>query len=367
MTRREGSLRPGEGDLGGIRTGGAVADRLGGVPVARFGEEVAGFRDGPVDEAQAVEFDFGGVEAGGIGIFEGDDQLVALHIEADHHVELVVRVGGHADSAALPHGVAVQAPVPAEDPALGVDDVSGAVLDVVFEESVDVHVAEEADALAVFLGGVGQAVPPGQFAHLGFFEFADGEERPADLFLPDHGQEIGLVLVPVHAFQQVLAAIRIRCFAHVVPGGDAVEALGQGVLLENAELHLAVAHDVGVRGDPVLIALDEVVDDLFAVFVDQIDDLVVDPQVCGDRARILDVLLGGAVGQRHFLVHPGADVGAGHVVAPLFQAKSRHGAVHAAGEGHQNFPHRPIKARSPAGVNPPGGSNLERVPLAVQL
>jgi len=261
-----------------------------------------------VGKAEAVEFDFGGVKTGGVGPVKGDDQLVALHVEAGDNVGFIVGIGGHADAAALTCGVAVKAAVLPEDFALAVYDIAGFVLDVVFEEAADIHVAEKANALAVFFSRVGQFVLLGDGANFGLLEFADGEECAGDLFLAKECEEIGLVFIGVTAFEQVAAAVGIIQFADVVTCGDGIEAVVEGVALEDAELHLAVAHDVGVWRDAFLVALDEVVDNLFAVFVDEVDDLVVDPEMGGYLAGILDVLLCRAVGQRHFLVHPGAYV-----------------------------------------------------------
>ena len=84
---------------------------------------------------------------------------------------------------------------------------------------------------------------------------------------------------------------------------------------------------------------------MLAVFIDQIDDLVIDAQVFGNGPGVFDVLLGRAVGQGHFLVHPGPDVGAGHIVALLFKQKGCNGAINAAGKRYENFLHA-FKERS---------------------
>ena len=49
---------------------------------------------------------------------------------------------------------------------LGVDDIAGFILDIVFEKAVDVHVAEEAYALTIFFIGVGQFVTMSEFTDL---------------------------------------------------------------------------------------------------------------------------------------------------------------------------------------------------------
>lgn len=94
-------------DFRGIGTSWRVGDALRCIAVAWLRENVASFGDRVIDEAEAVDIELGAEEARGLGFVEADDELVALHVEADDDEELVVGVGGHADPAALTERVAV--------------------------------------------------------------------------------------------------------------------------------------------------------------------------------------------------------------------------------------------------------------------
>ena len=61
-------------------------------------------------------------------------------------------------------------------------------------------------------------------------------------------------------------------FANVMAGRHSIKALIKCIALKDAELHFAVAHNVRIRGDPLLVAFDQIVDHMFAVFIDQIDN-----------------------------------------------------------------------------------------------
>ncbi len=233
----------------------------------------------------------------------------------------------------------VQAAVCAEDRAVGADDFAGAIVDVLAQEGVDVDLAEEADALAVFFLGVGQAASSGNFADLGFGDVADGEVGALELLLADEGEKVTLVLVLVAAFEEAGGAFGCVFEPAVVTGGHAVKALAQRVVEEDAKLHLAIAHDVGIGRGPATIAGHQVVHHALAVIADEVDDLEVDAEVPGDGFGVGDVLLPGTVGKNvaAFLVHPGAHVSAGDVVSGVFEAQCGHGAIDAAGKRHEEF------------------------------
>ena len=73
--------------------------------------------------------------------------------------------------------------------------------------------------------------------------------------------------------------------------------------------------------------------DLFAVFVDQIDDAVFNLQLGGNRSGVFNILLCGAIGERHLFIHPSSNVGTLDCVALLFEHQGRNGAIHASGQG----------------------------------
>jgi hypothetical protein len=72
---------------------------------------------------------------------------------------------------------------------------------------------------------------------------------------------------------------------------DHVEAVLQRLAQEDAEFHLAVADDVGIRGQAVAVAVDEVLDDRVAVVLDEVDDPEGEPEVRRDGLGVTDVVL----------------------------------------------------------------------------
>jgi hypothetical protein len=83
--------------------------------------------------------------------FDGDDELVALGSLGHHHVSLLVQRAGHADALALAEGVEMQALVLAEHPALQIHDRTRSVGHEGAQKVLHLHLADEADALAVLL------------------------------------------------------------------------------------------------------------------------------------------------------------------------------------------------------------------------
>ena len=91
----------------------------------------------------------------------------------------------------------------AEDASIvGADDGAGGVGHVGAEEVGHLDLADEADALAVFFLGGGEAGAAGEGAKIGFEQIADGETGVAELGLGKKGEEVGLVFVGVGAFEQ---------------------------------------------------------------------------------------------------------------------------------------------------------------------
>src|ERR1039457_3671894 len=128
---------------------------------------------------------------------------------------------------------------------------------------------------------------------------------------------------------------------------------------EHTELDLAVAHDVGIRGEAAPVAVEEVLDDLLAVVPHEVDDLEPDPDLPGDAPGVLDVLHPGAMANRAVLVDPVLHVRPGNV-APLPLEKERGDrTVDAAGHGDEDSFRRlhgiPTTGRYTAPVNPTSG------------
>jgi len=150
----EGSLGFLEEDLGTAVFEGEEFDGGGFVAVAGFGEEFGGKIDGLVYEAEGADDGLLAVN-GGVGFVEGDVEGVVFIVFGDDDVGFVVGVGGYADAFTLPDGVVVKTAMLSDGFAVVVNDCAGVVGDAGTEEVIDVHFAEEADALAVLFVGDG--------------------------------------------------------------------------------------------------------------------------------------------------------------------------------------------------------------------
>ena len=124
----------------------------------------------------------------------------------------------------------------------------------------------------------------------------------------EHCEKIALIFISINALYEIKGSIRVLLFTHIVTSCECIKSLIQGVVLENAEFHFTITHDVRIRSDTIFVAFDQIMNDVFAVFIDQINNFKINAEVLCDRTRIFDVLLGRAVSQRHFLIHPCANV-----------------------------------------------------------
>ena len=342
LAGREAALGLGEAEADGAVRLGAEAGGRGLVAIAHAGEDVLFAADGLVDPGEVPRDGFARVEPRSVRLVEGDVQGVGREILLHDDEVFVVGVGRQADALALADGVAVQAAMLADRLAGGVRDRSGGVGDMPLQEVLHRHLAEEADALAVLAFGVRQLRVGGELAHLGLQQFADREDRLRELFLAEQREEVGLILVRVEAFEEVERPVGVRAATRVMAGRDDVEAVLERLAQEDPELHLAVADDVGVRGEALAVAVDQVLDDRLTVVLDEVDDPEGQAEVLCYRLGVAHVVLPRAFageGQA-FLVHPGAEVGRMHLMPLLLQQKGRHGAIDAAGEGYQDLGHR---------------------------
>ena len=71
------------------------------------------------------------------------------------------------------------------------------------EESGQVHLAHEADALRIFALGGGESLLSGDAPYFGFQQIADREQGVAQLLLRKLAEKIALVLVGVGAGEQL--------------------------------------------------------------------------------------------------------------------------------------------------------------------
>src|SRR5699024_5415768 len=99
---------------------------------------------------------------------------------------------------ALADGEAVGAAVGAEHRPVGVEDLPGGLPEVALQESPGVAVGDEADVVAVGLGGDAESAGARLGAHLLLgLVLPQREQRTADGVRPHHRQHVGLVLVHV--------------------------------------------------------------------------------------------------------------------------------------------------------------------------
>lgn len=165
---------------------------------------------------------------------------------------------------------------------------------------------------------------------------ADGEMGIGELGLGQQGKEVGLVFIGVGALDHRVAAVGECSALGVVSGSHGSEVVVSSPLPEDAELDVAIAHHVGIGGEALLIAIEEIGHDPVAIVLHEIDDSKRDIEVGGDRAGIHDVLFPWAVPNDFVLVNPIFYVGRLDRMSGLFEQKCSHGAVDAAGKGYQN-------------------------------
>ena len=211
----------------------------------------------------------------------------------------------------------MKAAMGAEDSAGGIDDLTGIIRDKGAEEIRHFHLADETNALAVLLGGVGEGIFGREGADCGFQQMTDGKKGVTGLVLLEQGEEIGLVLVGIRAAEDVCGAIRTALGLGVVAGGDGLKPIFQGVVEKDAEFNFAVAHDIGIGGDAILISGEEVINNAGSVVAHEVDDAELDAEAVGDGAGVFDVLLPWAIAEDVFLIDPVFHVGAHDLVALL--------------------------------------------------
>ena len=139
---------------------------------------------------------------------------------------------------------------------------------------------DEAELLALALGGARQPARERLGAHLLLRRVAEREEEPRELVGAEHVEEVALVLRPVAAAVEARDAALGR-HARVVARRDERGAEAVGQREELAQLHRAVARDARARRLAGEVGVDEGVDD-----------------VLGGRARAGRTCSGGCRGGR---------------------------------------------------------------------
>ena len=201
LTAGKAALRGLEFDQRGVVALGDEFNRDAWVAVADTGFKEARGGDRGCVPLEGVHADFALKKARCIGAVEGDEERAVGGAFADDDVGLVIRIRRDADAFALAERVEMEAPVLAEFAAVvGADNGAGRIGHIGAEEVGHFHFADEANALAIFFVGGGEAGVAGEGAEFGLGEVADGEAGVGELGLREEGEEVGLVVVFVGAF-----------------------------------------------------------------------------------------------------------------------------------------------------------------------
>jgi len=128
----------------------------------------------------------------------------------------------------------MDAPVPAQDLSIAVNEASGGRLEIWTHlpyEPLIVVVGDKADLLAVPEGPVTKTEVQGLRADFLFCFVTVGEENVLEFLLSEHEEEVGLVLAGVNApAERVSPGISIVGLAGVVARGDQIEAQFTGLV-----------------------------------------------------------------------------------------------------------------------------------------
>src|SRR5436309_9014174 len=175
-----------------------------------------------------------------------------------------------------------------------VDDAAGpkrVVPGVPRDETRRIAVRDEADVHALRLVGDREIQPRRLRPHLGLGQLADREERAPELRLPEHEEEVGLILRRIDGRVETEAAGgRIRPAPGVVAGREPPRAQLAGALPEEVELHVLVTARARVRGAAAEILADERLDHVARERIRQIEHVVREAEAIGDRTGVVEVV-----------------------------------------------------------------------------
>ena len=248
---------------------------------------------------------------------------------------------------ALTDGIAYHALVLAEDVAVRIYVIAASGLNAL--ESADkacvVAVGDEAYVLTVGLVGVDEPCLLRQSAYLRLFEAAEREQRMRELLLRERVQHVGLVLAPVGGtLQQISSALRVVFDYGVVSRRDVVVSELLRAPEHSVELDAAVALDTRIRRPPADVALREMLHDVLAEAVLEIENEVLETELPRNIARVEDVRkrtaglallyrLRNVLVTEHFQRH------ARDLVALVSKQHCRNGAVNSAAHADHNLTH----------------------------
>ena len=199
-----------------------------------------------------------------------------------------------------------------------------------------------------FLPATGRPASVASRAHLALGESRQRHAGRRQLRLRQAVQKIGLVLVAVGRAQQMYL-LSIAPERGVMAGGDGLRAKRQRMLLEHAELDLAVAQNVRIRRAPAPVLGQEMREHLLAVFGGEVHHLHRDVERLADGLHVGDVGLGRAVAEA-VVVLPVLHEKAKHVVPGALEQQRRDGRIHATGQA-DHHPRRWRQRQAEGGVH----------------
>lgn len=216
-----------------------------------------------------------------------DDECVTRKVLACHEPwgSHTVLQSADTQAAALSKRIACQPQMSANDHAVGGLDRTRNAGQPGLEEFPEGSFADEADA-----GGIGfveyrQAAFAGDGAHFRLAERSQREVASGKLNGGKHMQEVALVLRRVHAAQQAPTATDAR----VMTGRETLRSQASRIGQAEAELDLAVAQHVGIRGPACAQLGKEMRKDALPILGRETDAMQRNAELRAVAARVLEV------------------------------------------------------------------------------
>lgn len=250
-----------------------------------------------------------------------DDHAGAFEVPvaAEHHLIGVFpyfgdegRVSqGNAEAFALSDGIERVPFVLAEDFSFLVDEIAAGYFglqcrDTAFEEAPVVVVRDKADFVALGLAGEFKEAP--FLRHFPDFRFPEMTERELgtrETFLGNAPEHITLVFPGIKASGDDVAAV---FFPHIgiVAGGDKLAVELVGPAQQRVPFDVGIAEDAGVGRTTFQVFVGEMVDDIVAELIPDVEDVVRKTQLNGHVAGVVDAVEAAAAG--FFFGAPGTGV-----------------------------------------------------------
>src|SRR5580704_4450569 len=213
---------------------------------------------------------------------------------------------GHTKPAPLADGEVMHARVFAEHVTLGVANLAlrlfrsdATLAKVSVDECRVVAVGNEADLLAIRLGGDGQSQFASQFANLRLGVTSQRKIGARQLLLFQAEQKIGLILGVVRAAAHLIAVGRVvKADARVMAGRDARGPHARRQIEELIELDEVVAERAGNGRAACQIIVDKRLHHLLLEARLEINHVIGNPQMLRDMTRVIDVVKRAAAARR---------------------------------------------------------------------